>query len=428
MRHKEKNNVQDRNLLKKVADLTALLDVTRLLSSDMSLPNILQTMFQTTTNIMNCDRYSLFIHDEKKDELYSRIALGSENEEIRFPADKGIAGNVFKTGEAVNIKDCYADKRFNPEIDIKTGYKTHTLLCVPVTSFNGNRIGVIQVLNKRTGVFTPYDEYLLNLLASHLGVAIQRAVLMQNYLEKQKLESEMNIAQKIQASLTPDRAPAFKGFDISCFSRQCESTGGDYLDFVVLGENRLGLVIGDVTGHGLGASLLMLVARSTFRVLARDTHAMAELTERMNNRIMQDFSQGRSITLFYGVLDNENNTFNFINCGHDEPFWYHAHDQAVGCLKQGGLPLGMLADTSYAQADPCVLRKNDILVLYTDGITEAMNHKKELFGTARLEAVIKKNAAKTAAAVQNAVRGEITKFLHDGNPQDDMSMIVIKVQ
>ncbi len=428
MPEKENNKITDRSLIKKIEDLTSLLDVTRLLSSDMSLQNILETMFRTTTDIMNCDRYSLFIYDDEKDELYSRIALGSEQEEIRFPADKGIAGNVFKTGNLVNIKDCYADQRFNPEVDLKTGYKTNTLLCVPVTSFDGKRIGVIQVLNKEQGVFTLYDEYLLNVLASHLGVAIQRAFLVENYLEKQKMESEMNIAYKIQASLTPDHAPSYEGFDLSCFSRQCESTGGDYLDFVVPDKTRLGVVIGDVTGHGLGASLLMLVARSTFRVLIEDTHNMPELTARMNSRIMQDFSQGRSMTLFYGILNNENNTLRFVNCGHDEPLWYHAKDGTISCLAQCGLSLGMLPGVVYKEGDLLRLEQNDILVFYTDGITEAMNQKKELFGAARLEAVIKKNASKNAAAIQKAVRQLIVRFIQDGSQQDDMTMIVIKVK
>ncbi|MBN1798147.1 MAG: SpoIIE family protein phosphatase [Spirochaetales bacterium] len=426
MPEKNKKRASERNLTKKLKDLISLLDVTRLLSSDMSLPNILQTMFQTTNHIMNCDRYSLFIYDEEKDELYSRIALGSEAEEIRFQADKGIAGNVFKTGKLINLKDCYADPRFNREVDLKTGYRTKSLLCVPVTSFDGKRIGVIQLLNKRRGVFTPYDEYLLNLLASHLGVAVQRAILMENYLEKQKLESEMNIAYKIQASLTPDGAPVYSGLDIACFSKQCESTGGDYLDFVVVDESKLGIVIGDVTGHGLGASLLMLVARSTFRVLIEDIHDMPELAARMNNRIVQDFSQGRSMTLFFGILNNQNNTLKYVNCGHDDPLWYHAEDGTVSYLAQSGLSLGMLPGVVYKEGEECKLKQNDILVFYTDGITEAMNREKELFGNARLEAVIKKHAAGNSAAIQKQVRRSIADFLQQEKQQDDMTMIVIK--
>jgi sigma-B regulation protein RsbU (phosphoserine phosphatase) len=422
---KGKNNKTGRNLPQEIQDLRSLLDVTRLLSSDLSLDNVLETMFRTTTEIMNCDRYSLFIYDQDKDELYSKIALGAEQGEIRFPADKGIAGNVFKTGKAVNIKDCYEDQRFNREVDIKTGYRTKTLLCVPVTSFNGKRIGVIQVLNKRQGVFTPYDEYLLDLLASHLGVVIQRAFLMENYLEKQKLDHEMSIAQKIQASLTPGGAPDFAGFDIACFSQQCESTGGDYLDFINLDKNRLGVIIGDVAGHGLSASLLMLVARSTFRVLVADPHPMPELTARMNERIVQDFSQGRSMTLFYGVLDKGKYTLSFVNCGHDEPLWYHAQEQSISRLTQCGLALGLLPGVVYKEGDLLRLKKDDILVFYTDGITEAMNQNKELFGLARLEAVIKKNAARKAEAIQRQVRQAVGKFLHGSNQQDDMSMIII---
>jgi sigma-B regulation protein RsbU (phosphoserine phosphatase) len=427
MLEKQNQKPGSRDMQRKIQDLTSLLEVTRLLSSDMSLQSILETMFRTTTHIMNCDRYSLFIYDEEKNELYSKIALGSEQEEIRFPAHKGIAGDVFQTGEPVNIKDCYADRRFNPQVDVKTGYKTNTLLCIPVTSFDGRRIGVIQVLNKRQGVFTPYDEYLLGLLASHLGVAVQRAFLMENYLEKQKLENEMNMAQAIQASLTPGRAPVFHGFDISCFSRQCETTGGDYLDFVPMTRNRLAVVIGDVTGHGLGASLLMLVARSTFRVLVENGLDLPRLAARMNRRILQDFSGERSMTFFYGVLDNENNAFNYINCGHDEPLWYHAQTATITFLAQCGLALGMLPGTTYEKARLLRPAKNDILVFYTDGITEAMNPEKELFGTARLEAVIKKNASENAATLQKRIRQSVSRFMQNGSRQDDMSLIIIKV-
>jgi len=427
MPEKRNHETGSRDTNRKIEDLTSLLEVTRLLSSDMSLKSILETMFRTTTRIMNCDRYSLFIYDEEKDELHSKIALGSEQEEIRFPADKGIAGDVFQTGVPVNIKDCYADRRFNPQVDVKTGYKTKTLLCIPVTSFDGRRIGVIQVLNKREGVFTPYDEYLLGLLASHLGVAVQRAFLMENYLEKQKLENEMNIAHAIQASLTPGRAPVFHGFDISCLSRQCETTGGDYLDFVNLTRNRLGVVIGDVTGHGLGASLLMLAARSTFRVLIEDGLDMRQLAARLNRRIIQDFNRERGMTFFYGKLDSENRVLDFINCGHDEPLWYHAQSAAITCLEQCGLALGMLPGTTYEKARSIHPEKNDILVFYTDGITEAMNPEKELFGTAGLEAVVKKNASENAATIQKRIRQAVSQFVRNGSRQDDMSLIIIKI-
>jgi sigma-B regulation protein RsbU (phosphoserine phosphatase) len=418
----------NRKLKKKITDLKTLLELTRLLSSDMSLDDILETMFEATRKIMNSDRYSLFIYDEEKDELYSRIARKSEIKEIRFPADKGIAGSVFKTGKLVNIKDCYSDKRFNPEIDTKTGYKTKTLLCVPMKSFDGKIVGVIQVLNKKQNVFDEYDEYLLQLLASHAGVAIQRAFLIEHYIEKQKLESEMNIANKIQASLTPDKAPLFKGFDISCFSRQCESTGGDYLDFVVLPEGRLVVVIGDVTGHGLGASLLMLVARSTFRVIVKNSGGMTDLTAVMNNRIIQDFHQERIMTFFYSVLDNRDKKLKFVNCGHDEPLWYHAKNETIDHLKQSGLPLGMLPETEYKEGEILNLEKDDILLLYTDGITEAINNKKEMYGVKRLENVIIENARKKAVDILKCVKKSIFTFISDADQLDDMTMIVIKVK
>lgn len=134
------------------------------------------------------------------------------------------------------------------------------------------------------------------------------------------------------------------------------------------------------------------------------------------------------MTLFYGVLDNENNTLSFVNCGHDEPLWYHASQGSISRLTQCGLALGMLPGVVYKEGDLLGLEKDDILVFYTDGITEAMNRDKELLGAARLEAVVKKYAAGNAAALQNQVRQAVIKFQHGAPQQDDMSMIIIKTK
>jgi adenylate cyclase len=168
---------------------THLLECTTAISSELQLKPLLQKIMETTMAILNADRTTLFLYDEKTRELWSQVALGLENKEIRFPADRGIAGNVFTTGTTVNIPDAYSDPRFNPEVDRRTGYRTQSILCMPVINRAGKAIGVTQVLNKAGGPFTPFDEKKLRAFSSQASIAIENAVLfdevlnMKNYNE-----------------------------------------------------------------------------------------------------------------------------------------------------------------------------------------------------------------------------------------------------
>ncbi|MBN1412972.1 MAG: SpoIIE family protein phosphatase [Spirochaetales bacterium] len=409
-----------------IEDLRNILDLTRLLASDLSLDEILNIVLEASTRIIRADRSSLFLLDEENSELYSRIAQGSEISEIRFPANKGIAGASVSTGKIINIPDCSNDRRFNADIDSRTGYKTRTLLCAPIRSFEGRIIGVVEVLNKHEGVFTDYDEYLLELFAAHAGVSIERAILINHYMEKMTLESEINIAHEIQESLTPQLAPSIPGYDISCLSRQCEKTGGDYIDFVELENSKLAIAIGDATGHGLGAALLMLVARSTFRTLLLSYESMPELIKIMNERLEGDVEDTHNLTFFYSVLDFKNHELKFVNCGQDTPLLYRAARETTRELGVSSLPLGITLNARFEEGKPLSLERGDILLLYTDGVTETMNVKDEEYGIGRLKDVVKRHSNKDAVSIRDAILWSVSDFAGECRQQDDLSLIVIK--
>lgn len=163
---------------KKLRDLTAILEVSRAMMAEPELDNLLDLIIRRATYVMDAERTSLFLVDEDTNELFSRIAQDAEIREIRFPVGKGIAGYVAKTGEVVNIRDAYKDDRFNPEFDKKTGYRTRTILCVPLRASGEQVIGVLQVLNKREGVFTRYDEDLISAFGAQAAVCIERTRLL----------------------------------------------------------------------------------------------------------------------------------------------------------------------------------------------------------------------------------------------------------
>jgi len=206
-------NDEDRrvaDLDRHVADLEKILDVTRALGVAVDLDPLLAQIAAAATDVLDCERATVFLCDHAKGELFSRIATGMEGapiEEIRFGMDKGIAGEVATTGKGVNIPDPYADPRFNPDFDRKSGFVTKSLLTLPLGGHDGKIVGVLQVLNKRGGPFGERDERLLSTLGAQAGVAIERQGLLEQYAVKQRIERDLNIAREIQQGLLPKAPP-----------------------------------------------------------------------------------------------------------------------------------------------------------------------------------------------------------------------------
>ena len=170
--------------------LIALVNIGQAVAAEKDIDTLIKTIAEETKTAMNADRCTVFLYDKEKNELYSKVATGLDTKELRIPADKGIAGHVVQTGETINIKDAYNDKRFNPDVDKKTGYRTKTILCMPIKNFNQEIIGVFQVINKFDEYFTPDDEDLLVAIASSAGISLENARLFERQrkmLEEQKV-------------------------------------------------------------------------------------------------------------------------------------------------------------------------------------------------------------------------------------------------
>ena len=264
-------NDEDRrvaDLDRHVADLEKILDVTRALGVAVDLDPLLAQIAAAATDVLDCERATVFLCDHAKGELFSRIATGMEGapiEETRFGMDKGIAGEVATTGKGVNIPDPYADPRFNPDFDRKSGFVTKSLLTLPLGGHDGKIVGVLQVLNKSGGPFGERDERLLSTLGAQAGVAIERQGLLEQYAVKQRIERDLNIAREIQQGLLPKAPPDLPGFEIAGWNRSADETGGDCFDWLPLPGGYLAISIGDATGHGIGPALVAAEARALLR-------------------------------------------------------------------------------------------------------------------------------------------------------------------
>ncbi|MBI5366582.1 MAG: SpoIIE family protein phosphatase [Planctomycetes bacterium] len=420
----EFRRISDTN--KMLDDLQAILEVSKALSREKDFDKLLGLIIQETTRVLDADRGSLFLVDEEKHELWSKIAQKSEIKEIRFPIGKGIAGHVAESQSIVNITDAYNDPRFNPAFDKQTGYRTRTILCAPLLTHERKVIGVVQVLNKAEGVFTDYDEGLILALGSHAAVALDNARLVKHFVEKQMMSQALSIARDIQIGLLPKKAPTVAGFDIGGWSVACDETGGDYYDFIEMQDGRIGIVIGDVSGHGVGAALLMASARAFLRGLMMSFADPSDVLFRVNNLLARDMEAGRFMTLLLGVLDPRDRSFVYTSAGHDAPVLLRAETGELLELESTGFPLGIIEDGDFPKAATYSVGPGDVLLFTTDGVWEQMDNDQQSYGRERMCSVLRTSSRENSQEIMKRIYQDQIVFNRGAAQRDDITMVVIK--
>lgn len=406
------------------SDLQRIIRVSRALGSERDLARLLELILREATALVDADRASLFLVDQVRGELVTSIAQGAG--EIRLPLGKGIAGAVAASATGINIPSAYDDPRFNADNDRKTGYLTRSILCLPLLNHHDAVVAVIQVLNKRDGQpFGTYDEQVLSALCGQAAVAIDNARLVSREREAQRLEREMELARHIQLSLLPEKPPEIPGWRFSAWCSSCDATGGDYYDFLPT-TGGCDVVIGDVSGHGIAAALLMSTARAFLRAMHGPAVDLGQVLTRMNALLEQDMADDAFMS-FVACRLGEDGRCGLVNAGHEAPLFYRAEQQGFDDVDIGGLLLGMLPDMVYDVTEVTPLRPGDIMVLFTDGIFEAQRPPEYVsFGLDRLREVIAVAAPQGASAVRDAVVMAVATWL-DGHPaHDDQTLVVIE--
>lgn len=274
----------------------------------------------------------------------------------------------------------------------------------------------------------PFDpEEMLMKLAK--AMEIQR-LKEENQLFHQRLEMELDVARKIQRILLPQQIPSTEGLDIGIFSQPAKSVGGDYHDLIELPSGGLGIAIGDVSGKGMPAALLMANVQASLRRYSESAYSPKEIVYRVNNSlcpICQYIEEHRFITLFYGVLNPENRTLTYSNAGHNYPLIFRGNRNLCEQLESTGLPCGIMEDASYDEGQ-IGLELDDIALFYTDGITEAMNSDEAVFGEERLRDIASRNLRLDSARLVADLREELVKFVGSVPQHDDVTLMALKVR
>ena len=407
-----------------VEQLTTLLGLSRQIGTVQDLKTLLAHLDEAAREVLNCERTAVFLYDAEHDELYSSFATGDQK--IRFSSKKGLAGEAFQTGRTINIPDAYADPRFNPAIDRSTGFRTKSLLTVPMQGYEGEVVAVLQLVNKRGGDFTSEDESLALTFASLAGVVVQRQMLLDVYAVQQKMELEMSVAHDIQLSLMPGENPRIDGFDIAGWNKPAAETGGDVYDFIHLADNRLGILVADASGHGLGPALVAVQCRAMIRALFTTTEELKTVITQANVILNQDLTLGHFITVFLGILDPKTAMIEYVSGGH-APILYYSH--ASGEINTDAAttqPLGFLDSIDGTPAEPIIMQRGDLLILITDGFYEWENSNGEEYGIDRVISVIRENQSRTATEIVEAIYTEVLEFGAGTVQNDDLTVILVK--
>jgi sigma-B regulation protein RsbU (phosphoserine phosphatase) len=404
--------------------LSFLVEASKALNSTLDLSELLSRILDVAKSQVDAERGTLFLLDRGSSEIWSLIAHGLEKQEIRLPVGKGIAGHVAVTGEIINIPDAYADPRFNPEVDKRTGYVTRNILCLPIRNKTGKIIAVLQLLNKRAGPFSQEDADFLLTLSAHMALALENAQLHQELLEKERLEKEMALARGIQLSLLPETTPNLEGFEISLVNEPCYAVGGDYYDFLSIGPNTLLIVIADVEGKGVASALVMSNLQAALRALILHLHSLNEIVETLNRKLLINSRSRKYLSMFVGLIDLKRKSLHYINCGHVPPVIVRPENRSVR-LTEGGMVIGLFENAEFERGHE-KLQPGDVMVLCTDGITEAMDAEDEEYGLDRLVAAVQQVADRKASEIVAQVSAEVAQFSRRGTHLDDKVMIAIK--
>jgi sigma-B regulation protein RsbU (phosphoserine phosphatase) len=337
---------------------------------------------------------------------------------MRLKIGQGLVGWVAQNGEPVIVPDVSKEERYFPGDP-----STRSEIAAPF-EINNRIIGVI---NMESSEFEAYDDNSLELVtafASHAAIAIERARMHDKMVENRRLEEQLSIARHIQLSFIPKNDPEIMGYDVSGVNIPSGEVGGDYYDFIDIVDRQTGIAIADVSGKGIPAALIMASFRASLIAEIRNNYAIRTICRKVNDLLYESLERDNFVTAFYGVLDSKNDIFTFSNCGHNRPIWLNKSDD-VRQLEEGGMALGVLGDMTYEER-PISISPGDIILMYTDGVTEAEASDGSQFGEKRLVDLLIASRDKSAQEIHQTIYDEIKNFARADSVFDDVTMVVIK--
>src|SRR5438477_7318590 len=419
--------------LSTIDKLRMLLDINKTISRSLDLDEVLNLVMDTLDSLIpyaaagidlvKCAQ-ALFESDGELDDtcvFHTQAVRGYEIDdlqELHLKMGEGLIGHVAVTGKPYVSHEVRRDPRY-----INARPRTNSEMVAPIIS-NNEVIGVFDLESDELNAYSNDDLEVLMLLASQVAIIIEKVMLHEQAIEKQRLETQLEVARQVQLQLLPPRDPQLEGFDISAYNFPTEEVSGDYYDWTRLFEDQIGIVIADVSGKGVPAALLMAFLRASLRAASHIGYAPHISMSKVNYLLWESIERNQFVTAFYGVLDATNRTLSYSNAGHNPPLLIDAEGNAH-FERRGGVPLGMFRDSRYheyyATIDP-----GQMLVLYTDGVTEAMNLASDGYGPERLGDAVKRGRQRSAREMIDFIHRDVTQWTDGRGATDDVTFFIIK--
>lgn len=408
----EKLKKVNRELDAKVNQLSSLFDLSKEFSGILQTETIgklivyslIGQMLVSKYSIVTCNEYKLSFLENRFDEESLSIALK------KCDANKFI--------KPITSNEMVGDYKVFADIGID--------LVVPMQIKNETKGLIILGKRKNNLQYTRSDIEFVSSVGSLAIISIENARLFKETLEKQRLEKDLEIARNIQRNLLPKKIPQFSNVELAAYNLSARMVGGDYYDIVKLDSDKVLIAVADVSGKGVPAALLMANLQAFLKSICKQKLPLADATNLMNDLVAENTTLGSFITFFWGIVDNAKNEFTYVNAGHNPPL--HVYNGKINKLKKGGMILGVLPTTIPYISETIKLNSGDTIVMFTDGITEAMNIKNEEFSDEYLENIVLKEAENSPEQILDAIKRAVYEYTIDAEQSDDITCLVLKVK
>ena len=407
------------DLIQRNLEIKKILEVSKKILTSMDTEEILEFLLDALSEVIPFDAGVIFLFDPESKNLYKKVSRGyEEGIDLTLKIGEGACGWVAETRRISLIKNVEFAEHYYP-----VRSQTMSQVSIPL-EIQDELMGVLSLESNEVGYFTYHSIELLKLFANQAVIAIHNAKQYEISLTKEKLEYELINAAKVQNVLLPQRPPVYRNLSISFSHLPSKLVSGDLFDIAGIDDETLGLVIGDVSGKGAGAAIMMSLVLAGFRAYKKSHLAVCEIVARLNNLLEESVSDGRYATLFYALISTKSNQITFSNAGHNPPYLFRVNGE-IEELAEGGIVLGFIANQTYKQKT-VPFNKGELLLTYTDGITEALNKDGEEFGEERLKHVVQENASLSSVDLRNKILSEVDNHTKSEVISDDRTLVIVK--
>jgi len=416
---------------RKMNEVSSLLDLSRVLSTEFDFQKLIELLPEMAIKVIGAESIWLELYRPDSKKLYIASSQNLRDSEISDFGKSGrqiLSENIVNTRNSILLNEISKNHPYAYLREWKSDIGS--IIGAPLISGNGKPMGILFATKKYTFGFYPDDLAMLEAYANQGVIALDNATLLKESFERERMEEELRIARHVQQRLLPNKTPKYNGISIESLTITAYEVGGDYYDFLNFSDNQMGFIIGDVSGKGTSAAFYMAEAKGIVQALSKTFQKPRDLLIRTNEILYATLERKSFISMLMAALDCDTNTLSFARAGHCPLLYYNSKLDEAALLQPEGIGVGLERGDIFKKKlkeEKIKCQSGDIIVFYTDGLSEARNHAGEEYGDERLRTLIKTNAKKTAPELKELVIDSILSFLDGQSLSDDLTLLLVKL-